>query len=276
MAMAWPQIRKVAPEPGATPERGRLQWAALLATGTAGLLVGLSASGWPVAVRLAVAAGGIVLAGAAFRRLAPAGTLRAAPGLPAAIAVMGLINLGFLGVESFLTLGLIDVRGMSASGAGLVLTAAALSWTAGSWVQAHFASTRSRRRVIQIGAIVIAIGTVLEIVALRDDVSVVVAIVGWAVAGLGMGLAYSGSSLTVLQTADPGAEGSATSAMNLAGSLGIGLGAGIGGALVAALSVGSDASRTALMAQYAIMSLVLLVAVLAAARVPHTPTRAAR
>ena len=276
VAIAWPQIRQVAPDPTATPQAGagRLPTALALSVGAAALFYGLTPGPLPLVAAVALALAGGLVTVRAFGRLSPRGTLRAAPGLPAAIAVMGLINVGFIGVESFITLGLIDIRGLSPTAAGLVLTASALTWTAGSWVQAHWAEQRSRRRIVQTGCAIIAIGVAIEIVALWDQVPVAIAIAGWAIAGLGMGLAYSGCSLTVLQTADPGAEGAAAAAMNLSGSLGIGLAAGVGGALVAGMSIGDDASRSSLVVHYALMVAALLLAVLAAARLPHAIVRA--
>jgi predicted MFS family arabinose efflux permease len=65
-------------------------------------------------------------------------------------------------------------------------------------------------------------------------VPVAVAVVGWTVAGLGMGLGYSPISLLVLREAAPGREGAASSSLHLTDVLGIALGTGIGGAAVAA------------------------------------------
>jgi len=48
-----------------------------------------------------------------------------------------------------------------------------------------------------------------------------------------MGLSYSPLSLTVLREASPGAEGAATSGLQLSDVLGTALGTGVGGALIA-------------------------------------------
>src|SRR5205807_2671741 len=65
------------------------------------------------------------------------------------------------------------------------------------------------------------------------SVPVFVAIPAWAVAGLGMGLAYSMPSLVVLADAAPTAVGEASAALVLTDVLGVALGTGVGGALVA-------------------------------------------
>jgi MFS family permease len=64
-------------------------------------------------------------------------------------------------------------------------------------------------------------------------VPVAVAIAAWAVAGLGMGLAYAPISVTVLGTAAPGQEGSASASLQLTDVLGVSLGTGLGGVFVA-------------------------------------------
>ena len=48
-----------------------------------------------------------------MRRLLPEGTLRAAPGMPATVATMGLLNLACFGVDAFVPLALVEVRGCS-------------------------------------------------------------------------------------------------------------------------------------------------------------------
>ncbi len=74
----------------------------------------------------------------AFRRLTPAGTLRAAPGLPAAVLLRGVLTFAFFAADAYVTLALQDWRGTSATESGVIVTAATLSWTAGAWVQARW------------------------------------------------------------------------------------------------------------------------------------------
>jgi hypothetical protein len=99
---------------------------------------------------------GLALAIPAMRRLLPAGTLRAAPGMPAAIATMGLLNLAFFGVDAFVPLALVDVRGTAVAYAGLALSAATVTWTAGAWIQARTATRIPRRAMTWLGLVVLA------------------------------------------------------------------------------------------------------------------------
>ncbi|MBA2519523.1 MAG: MFS transporter [Chloroflexia bacterium] len=215
--------------------------------------------------------GGVLIAIPALRALLPPGTLRAAAGLPAAVATMGLLNVGFFGVDAFVPLALVDVRGQTIIYASLALTGATITWTIGSWLQARFSPTASRRRLIQTGLIIVSVGCALFLPVLAPAVPVLLGPVSWTLAGLGMGLAFSTLSLVVLETAPAGQEGAAAASLQLANVLGGGLGTGIGGALVGSIGAGDGLLRTALTIQEVAMIVVLLVAVAAAARLPNRP-----
>jgi MFS family permease len=273
--LAYPRIREVP----ASAEPGERDWkrfgvALALAIGATALFAGLGSEHLIRALPMVLAGGAVVFL--TVRWLMPVGTLRAAPGLPAAIATMALLNLGFFGVDTFLPLALTSVRDRSTAFAGLALTAATISWSAGSWIQAHFSDKVSRRVVIRTGLTFMIVGCAGAMLTLFESVSVFLAIPFWLVAGFGIGLAYSGTSLTVLQTAEPGKEGRATSGMQTASVLGFGFGAGIGGAWIAALSEGEEVNRNALLLQDLLMIGVLLLAIVVVRHVPAWPGGAKR
>jgi MFS family permease len=70
--------------------------------------------------------------------------------------------------------------------------------------------------------------------ALRQDISWLVAIPTFAFACFGMGLAYSPLALIVLREASAENQGSASSALSLTDTLGSALGTGLAGAIIAA------------------------------------------
>src|SRR6185312_6277996 len=105
--------------------------ALVVALGMALLLAGLTATSWPVAAGLGLL--GLGLGAPGLVRLLPAGTLRARPGLPAAVLLRGVLNLAFFGTDAFIPLFLVRLHHVSAAVAGLPLTAGALTWTASSW-----------------------------------------------------------------------------------------------------------------------------------------------
>lgn len=239
-AMTLPVLAGVAPAPAATlaaehlasaDTRRRLPWALLLAIGAGLVLAGLT-DARPVP-GLPLLAGGALATVAAYRRLTPAGTLAVARGLPAAVLLRGLLTFGFFAADAYVPLALQDWRGTSATVAGLALTTTSLAWTSGSWIQARRVARHGPARFVRIGFVLILAGIAGFATILSPAVPIVVGIAAWALAGLGMGLAYSSLSLIVLRDARPGTEGAATSGLQLSDGLGTSLGTGVGGALIA-------------------------------------------
>lgn len=270
--MALPSLRHIPGGNLTSRDLRRAVWSVLLAAGASLLLAGLDQKRVLLAVPLMVA--GVAIAWRPLGRLLPAGVARAAPGLPAAIALMGLLNLGFFGVDAYIPLGLTDVRDRSVSFAGLALTAATITWTAGSWIQARYVRVVSRRRLVRAGLSFVVVGCLGAAAMLLESVPVVAGIFFWGIAGLGIGIAYSSLSLTVLETAQAGQEGSATSAMQLAIVLMTAIGAGVGGVLVDAFGEDAAAIRAGLLIQDGLMIAVLIGAVVVAARLPSRPLAA--
>ena len=187
-----------------------------------------------------------------------------------------LQTFAFFGAEAFLPLMLTSVRGQSTTVAGLALTAATLSWTAGSWVQARVADRRSVRLLSGTGLALVAGGIALIAAVLSDAVPVVVAAVGWGLAGLGMGLAYSMASVVVLAEAPEAAVGAASAGLQLADVLGVALGTGLGGAIVAAGEAVPWSRRTSIAAIDVLMVMVALLGALVATRLPHRTVAGSR
>ena len=140
----------------------------------------------------------------------------------------------FFAVDAYAALTLESWRGLSAVAAGVVLTAATISWTAGSWIQARYARRWSSARFVRAGLIVVVIGLLSFSTILSPSVPIVLAVPTFAIAGLGMGLGYAPLSLIVLREAPTETQGAATSALSLSDTLGTALGTGVSGAIVAA------------------------------------------
>ncbi len=234
--IAYPQVRRVGPattvSANAVTLRDRLPLALLVATGTGLLLAGLT-SGQP-ALLAGLGAIGALMAFFALHRLTPPGTLRAARGLPAAVLVRGIITFAFFGVDAYIALLLVEWRGLSATQAGLTLTAATLTWTSGSWIQARLAPRFPPERFVQAGIAALIIGLGSFLLLLLPEVPIWLSVPTIGIAGLGMGLAYSPLALIVLREAHGAEQGRASSALSLTDSLGTALGIGITGAAVAA------------------------------------------
>jgi MFS family permease len=211
--------------------RRRLPIGLVLAAGAGLLVAGLTSGTLVPGAPLAIL--GLVLVLPAFSRLTPVGTLRAVRGLPAAVLLRGLLTFTFFCADAYVPLALQEWRGLGPAIAGIALTGATLSWTAGAWIQARRIDRWGVRRLVGTGFAVVVMGIVAFALVLSPEVPVVVGLLAWTVAGLGMGLSYSPLSLTVLREATPGAEGTATSGLQLSDVLGTALGTGVGGALLA-------------------------------------------
>jgi MFS family permease len=187
-----------------------------------------------VAAGCALFALGLTLGVPVLRRLMPAGTLSARYGLPATTLSRALLTFCFFGADAFVTLTITILRHRTPVLAGLAVTGPTLTWTAGAWIQARLNSRWPGRRLVRIGLVIILAGIAGLSAMLRSDVPVAVGIVAWTVAGLGMGLAYSPTTLLMLAEAPAGREGWASASLNLADVLGSALGIGIGGAAISA------------------------------------------
>lgn len=228
----------------ATAERRRLPNALLVAGGAGLITVGLTMGELVPTIGLALL--GLILGVPAIRRLTPEGTLTARPILPAAVLLRGVMTFAFFAVDAYVSLTLEDYRGLSAVVAGIVLTAATMAWTVGSWIQARNAERWPTARFVRVGFIVTVVGLTSFGLILLPDVPVAWAVPTFAVAGLGMGLGYAPLSLIVLREAPPGAQGTASSALSLSDTLGTALGTGISGAIIAASLRATNESQTGL------------------------------
>jgi predicted MFS family arabinose efflux permease len=250
-------------------ERGPL--AVVVAAGTGLLLAGLT-SGEPVLLAV-LGLLGSALAIFALRRLTPAGTLRAARGLPAAVLMRGIITFAFFAVDAYVALALVDWRGLRPAEAGIALTAATISWTAGSWTQARYSTRFSPERFVRVGLVVLVAGLATFGIVLLPEVSPLAAIPTLALAGYAMGLAYSPLALIVLREAPKAEQGRASAAISLTDSLGTALGTGVTGALVAASVRGAGDPAMGLALGFAVAVAVALLGVAIGSRL-HERTAA--
>ncbi len=236
----------------------RLRSAVLLAAGVGATLAGVESERWLAGAPVLLA--GLAVATPALAHLMPRGTLRAAPGQPAAIVVMALLGVAFFGAEAFVPLALTEVRGRSAAASGLPLTLGTIAWTAGSWVQERTAATRSRRGVIALGLVLLLAGVVGLAGVLHESVPVAVAYAAWTVTALGMGIAYSTTALTILEQGAAERAGESSAALQLATNLGVALGTGFGGALLAGVTAAGGSTAGGIAAAWAASAATLVLA----------------
>ena len=220
-----PSSESAASSPGAV--WAVLAGASVLALTLAGeRLTGHALVAWAV---LTTSAALLVLA---VTRLLPAGTLRGARGLPAVIAVRGLVSLAFGGVGAFLPLLLTLLHGFRPTQAGISLTVTGVMWAFGSWLQGRDLPWR-RATVLRAGLVAMTLGLALATLLALPDLAPWWGLAGWALAGVGMGISSSTLSVLMLDLSPDDQQGRNNSAAQTAAAAAIAVGLAFGGALVA-------------------------------------------
>ncbi|MGO2747581.1 MFS transporter [Microbacterium sp.] len=176
-------------EPGVAPSENRrtllrgLGWGLVLSVGLGAVLI---APNLPVQWALVALVVGLPFAYLGVRRVLPAGTLTARRGLPANVVFAAALSMAFFTADLFIPLALTSVRGISATLAGIVLTAGIIGWTAGAYAPARLLKWgMTKGGIARLGAILVIAGlTVIGAVILTTvPVPVPVAAVGWIIAG---------------------------------------------------------------------------------------------
>ncbi len=280
-ALALPALRRLGPpsepasgEPAGSGGTGLID-AGRVAAGAGLLLSGLTARSPLLAVPLVAA--GLLVGVRPLLRLLPSGTLRAGGGgLPVAILSRGLLTFAFFGADTYVPLAITAVKGRSTAVASIAVTAATLAWTAGAWVQERRAARWGSRRLVRTGFATLVVGIATMAVSLLQSVPVAVSIAGWGVAGLGIGLAYSPTSVTVLGLAPAGRQGRASAQLQLSDTLGTALGAGLGGVLIAAGAAAEWPQWVGLAGAFSMAGAVALISVGLTRRLPDRKVPALR
>jgi len=289
--LTLPRLPGVEAAAGAAPRRTP-SWALLAVVGGFAALLGalsaLTAEGasLPLPLALPVVALGALFGVLGLRALLPPGTLSASTPLGVVVAARLGFFAAFIGVEAFLALMLTNYLGLTSAATGGVIALGAIGWTAGAWLAARRdagGARRAGRRARLIGGVVaLGVGLGLQMLVLlwALPLPVLLAIVGWVVAGLGIGTAHSTSSLLAfaLAEADGFPTGAVSTALQLADNVGAGLIAGLAGAALAWAGAGSTAEvaalRDGLLAAYGVAALAWLlscsVALRRALRAPTT------
>jgi len=243
----------------------RLVQVLLLVAGVGLVLAGGTAAS--PALTLVLVAVGLPLAVPAFLRLVPPGTARLRPGLPAIVAVRGVLTWAFFGVDAYVSLAATEGRGGSTRIAGAALSVCAVLWTCGSWSTERLIGRLGPRVLDRVGFLLIGIGST-GMLATALWLPAWASLPAWGLAGLGMGLAYSPLSVSTLGSAAPGREGQATASLQLCDTLGVSIGTGAGGALIALADGRGWASSTGVALAFALGVAVAAVGVVAAGRLP--------
>ncbi|WP_372381996.1 MFS transporter [Xanthomonas sp. NCPPB 1068] len=261
--MLWPALRGRRWSGARSSQSGALLgWAIGAALGVLGVYLGGQLHGLPALMAMVPA---LVLTVACAWRLLPAGTLTLARGLPSVIALRGIAAAAFFGFEAFLPLLLSRERGLSPLLAGIALSVGALGWFSGSWYQGHSRAGWSRPRLLKTGALLMMLGIAISAGAVWPVIPVPVAVAGWALTGLGMGLLYPSLSVLTLSLSPPAQQGANSSALQLSEAIAVAGMLALAGALFAALL--ASATPAAYLSVFALAWLLAVASFVVARRV---------
>jgi MFS family permease len=244
-AMMLPPVLRLTRSPAAR-EPSAAPAAALWAAGLAALgAAAVQFAGQrPSLIGVVVGLAGLGMVAVSLPNLMPPGFFRFGPGLAPVITVRALIAGAFFGAETFVPLMLVEQRHLSLLVAGSTLTVGALGWSAGAWLQSLRSFRLPRNQVITMGAtcVLLGVGLVAAVAWLQLWVGLVA--VAWVFAGVGMGLATSGTSLATMTLSSGGEQGRNASSLQFGEAFGAGLFVGVGGTIFAALRPGGNLTLT--------------------------------
>jgi len=264
LAALVPVLRRLPAQPrsGSTPRRGLAYAAVGAAVGLAGLNWAAGHPSW-LSLGIGVVAGAVLVP--SLLRLLPAGTLRAARGLPVTILARGLMSGAYFAVIAYVPLTMIAVHGYSPSLAGVPLTVGALGWSAAAMWQARHPDV-PRARLLRVGFVFLAVGVLLVAVTAPSFGPAWLVMPALAIGGAGMGLGISAQSMLTLSLSPAEERGFNSSALQISDMLGQVVLVSVGGVLLTALASTAHPTAAVLPLDLA-MGAVALAGALVAARV---------
>lgn len=181
---------------------------------------------------------GLLALGTGLRELLPRGATRLRRGVPAVVAVRGLLAGAFYAMESVVPLALVTLHGFQTVASGLPLLAGALGWWAGARAQGSI-TTVARPLLLRWGLVALACCFVgMAALCLPGAPGWPVYLL-WIVGGLGMGVCVPTTGVLVLDQSAEDETGTNSSALQISDVTAAGLGTSGAGVLVGATTAGS-------------------------------------
>jgi len=175
------------------------------------------------------------------KALMPDGFLRMREGIPAIVGMRGVIAGSFFAAEIYVPLALQEIRGASVVLSGGVLTAATVTWFAGSWLQGSHKLKYLREQVLFVGVLLTSLGIGLIPVAVFAPISVtasaLVASLVWGIAAFGMGLCFPTLGVLMLDQSPEDEHARHSASLQMSDSFGVIIATAIAGSVLAFASV---------------------------------------
>ncbi|MCE1179261.1 MAG: hypothetical protein LWW86_09590 [Micrococcales bacterium] len=217
-------------------ERASLSATAVLAAGVAAATWGSSAvrQSGPVAIVATVV--GLVAVALRLHRALPSGAVRLSRGIPATIAVRGLVALAFILIGTYLPLLLTEVRD-----AGPTLAGVSLAVTGGFWaVGSNLASRDAVRRrlvpaqLVRLAMLVMAVGAAGPALLATGHIGIATGMSGWALCATGMGIVSNALATHLVEITADGEQCRVNASARISEAVGAVIAVAGGGAVIAA------------------------------------------
>ena len=192
-------------------------------------------------------------------------------GRNAAFGAFATLHAAFFGADAYVTLMLTSVRGLSLTVAGACVTCGALGWSGASSAQPKLLKRFGSQRLVLAGSALGLLAT-SGMLGVTNGAPAWIAFAAWTLGGAGVGIAYSTLSLVGVANSNEGGEGAITSAMLLAGMLGMVLGVTICGLPITVAERVHAPLATAVTWTFALAMGLSLALAAAALRVPREVT----
>ncbi|TCK24794.1 MFS transporter [Pseudonocardia endophytica] len=230
LLLVLPAARAAGRPEGAAGERSPV-----LVPAAAGAAAGVAGLSWALehvdVTGLVVGLVALAVLAPSLARLLPSGVLRLRRGVAAVVGARGLVAAAFFTVTAFLPLLLTSVHGWSLAAAGIPLIVGSLGWSAAAAWQGRRPDA-SRPRLLRAGFAMIAAAELALLPVAAGWLPGWLAVPLWAVAGTGMGLAFSSIAYLTLAHSSAGDVGSHSSSAQLLDQLANAAFTGVGGALL--------------------------------------------
>ncbi|KRA23164.1 MFS transporter [Microbacterium sp. Root61] len=240
------------------PAKGRIAARLGFAVAVAAGALTLSLAGEFGAWSWVVVGASAVVIGLAARPLLPPRTLRAGRGLPSVVLMRGLIAGALFGAEIYVPYLLIDEYGFSPTWAGLGLTTAAVAWAAAAEIQGRYGDRIGNARITLFGVAQLFAALLFAGATALLHLHPAVLIIGWALAGAGMGLMYPRLTVLTLAYSTPQNQGFNSSALSISDSIGAATAIAVMGVVFTALT-GTHAGFPVVFAIAGVLTLLALI-----------------
>jgi predicted MFS family arabinose efflux permease len=127
----------------------------------------------------------------------------------------GVIASGFFASIAFLPLALIELRGATATEAGLVMGISGFAWWIGSFTQGRLATPENNTRVIAVGASIVTLALLLMPLIVLTSLPIWTAAVFVGIAEIGLGLALPAVGVQTFRQSSVDRQGFNSSALQV-------------------------------------------------------------